>query len=478
MRDKILIVDENQTIRRTLAYCLNEQGFSLVETGTATDAITIFNKEHPDAVLLDINLSNGASLEVLREIKGHLPDTVVIMIAANLLSDEIFAALRSGADDFIVQPINLKELEARIRNGIEKKSLHRKVNSMPREKPKDFGFDRIIGCSPAMKEMLRLAHKVAESEVSCVLLQGESGTGKDCVAKAIHNTSIRAHHPFVAINCAALPSNLIESELFGYEKSAFTDARMRKEGLLEQADGGTIYLDEIGELDINLQAKLLRALEEKVFRRVGGLKDVNFSARVIAASNRDLKKDVKAGLFRLDLYYRLAVIQIDIPPLRERGDDVLLLARHFIDSFSNRLGKRHICKLTAEVARDFRQYEWLGNVRELRNTIERAMIFEDGNMITRHYLPRGIAADTVPDACSAKSAKITDNGTSVQFPREGISLDKVEKSFLKQALARSNGNVTRAARLLGITRDTLRYRLKKHGETINDVMKTGLTRVI
>jgi len=465
MRDKILIVDENQTVRRTLAYCLNEQGFSLMETGTATDAITIFNKEHPDAVLLDINLSNGSSFDVLREIKGHHPETVVIMIAAKLLSDDISAALSAGADDFIVQPINLKELEARIRNGIEKKSLPKKVDSMRREKPKDFGFDRIVGRSPAMKDMLRLAHKVAESQVSCVLLQGESGTGKDCVAKAIHNTSIRAHHPFVAINCAALPSNLIESELFGYEKSAFTDAKLRKEGLLEQADGGTIYLDEIGELDINLQAKLLRVLEENVFRRVGGLKDVNFNSCVIAASNRDLKNDVKAGLFRLDLYYRLAVIQVDIPPLRDRGDDVLLLARHFINSFSNRSGKRHICELTAEVARDFQQYQWLGNVRELKNAIESAMIFEDGNMITRHYLPSGIAADTVADAC-AKNATTTDNGTSVQFPREGISLDKMEKSYLKQALARSNGNVTRAARLLGITRDTLRYRLKKHGETI------------
>jgi two-component system response regulator AtoC len=336
---------------------------------------------------------------------------------------------------------------------------------MQREPQQVFSFEQIIGRSPAIQEMLCLAGKVAESEVSCVLLQGESGTGKDCVAKAIHYASRRSDAPFVAINCAALPSNLVESELFGYEKGAFTDARARKHGLLEQADGGTILLDEISELDINLQAKLLRVLEEATFRRVGGLKDVPFSARVIAASNRDLMRETKAGRFRLDLYYRLAIIQIDLPPLCELGDDVLLLAQHFIDSLGNRLGRQDITGLAPDVACAFRRYVWPGNVRELRNVIERAMTLEEGNLITTRFLPNGIASDGIVDSSPAERTNVVDRDSTITLPHDGISLDEVEKSLLKQALVRSGGNQTRAADLLGITRDKLRYRLKKHRET-------------
>src|SRR5438046_1761015 len=310
------------------------------------------------------------------------------MITANVLVDETIAALRVGAYDFIGKPINLEELHVAIRNGIEASRLRQEVNQIRRERSQQFSFDQIIGQSPAIREMLSMAQKVAESEVSSVLLQGESGTGKDLVAKAIHYGSQRAEGPFVAVNCAALPATLIESELFGYEKGAFTDAKARKEGLFEQAHSGTLLLDEIGELELSLQAKLLRVLEEGAFRRVGGLKDIPFDARIIAASNRDLKAESEAGRFRLDLYYRLSVIQIDIPPLRERGDDAILLAQHYITQFNERLRKR-VSGLTPEVAHTFRQYLWPGNVRELRNVIERVMILEDGDVITATYLPRG-----------------------------------------------------------------------------------------
>jgi two-component system response regulator AtoC len=295
--------------------------------------------------------------------------------------------------------------------------------------------------------------------VSSVLLQGESGTGKDLVAKAIHYQSNRSEGPFVAINCAALPGTLIESELFGYEKGAFTDAKARKEGLFQQAEGGTLFLDEIGELELSLQAKLLRVLEEGAFRRVGGLRDIPFDARVIAASNRDLKAESEAGRFRLDLYYRLSVIQIDIPSLRERGDDVLLLTDHYIESFGKRL-RKHVNEIAPEVAAAFRRYEWPGNVRELRNVIERALILEDGDVITMAYLPRALT-EGIRQSMSAHGQ--TSDGASSRFPlpAAGLSLDDVEMELVRQAIERSGGNQTKAAELLGISRDQLRYRLKK-----------------
>jgi two-component system response regulator AtoC len=328
------------------------------------------------------------------------------------------------------------------------------------DSPQSFGFDQIIGESRAMRDTISLARRVAQSEVSCVLLQGESGAGKDCLAKAVHHASPRAQNPFVAINCAALPSNLIESELFGHEKGAFTDAKTRKEGLLEQADGGTILLDEISELDINLQAKLLRVLEEGTFRRVGGLKDVQFTARVIAASNRNLKKETECGSFRLDLYFRLAVIQIDIAPLRERGDDVVLLAQHYLMSFGSRVGC-NIHGLSPEVARAFRLYDWPGNVRELRNVIERAIVLEDGDVISARCLPAGIL--TTPEIRTSHVERVNMDSTDSLFslPSDGISLEELETSLMKQALAQCNGNQTRAAKLLGLTRDQFRYRWKK-----------------
>jgi DNA-binding NtrC family response regulator len=423
--------------------------------------------ELPAALLLDVNLPDGSGLNVLREIKRRQPDAVVIMMTGNVLVADTISALRGGAYDFIGKPINLEELQVTIRNGIEAQALRKEVRLFRRERAREFSFDQIVGESPGMRDMFQLARKVAESEVSSVLLQGESGTGKDMVAKAIHYSSRRADAPFVAINCAAIPANLIESELFGYEKGAFTDAKSRKEGLFEQAEGGTLFLDEIGELELSLQAKLLRVLEESAFRRVGGLKDLPLDVRVIAASNRDLKAESEAARFRLDLYYRLSVIQIDIPPLRERVDDALLLAQRYITYFNERFRKR-VRGLTPEVAEVFRRYRWPGNVRELRNVIERVMILEDGDMITITYLPRGLTPDENNAQARAGSGnkppqQQSAEGESLNFrlPVEGLVLDELEMSLVRQALERSGGNQTRAAELLGISRDQFRYRLKK-----------------
>jgi two-component system response regulator AtoC len=460
LKDKILVVDDEQLIRWTLSEALRGWGYAPIEAETVAAGLTAFEADQPAAVLLDINLPDGSGLDVLREIKRRQPDAVVIMITANVLIDDTIAALRGGAYDFIGKPINLDELQVTIRNGIEAQRLRREVSLIRKERAQQFSFNQIIGESPAMREMISLARKVAESEVSSVLLQGESGTGKDLVAKAVHYSSHRADSPFVVINCAAIPANLIESELFGYEKGAFTDAKARKEGLFEQAEGGTLFLDEIGELELSLQAKLLRVLEEGVFRRVGGLKDIPLDVRVVAASNRDLKTESEQGRFRLDLYYRLSVIQIEIPALRERGEDVLLLAAHYISFFNERLKRKRIHGLTPEVAAAFSRYSWPGNVRELRNVIERALILEDDELITTKYLPPGFIVDSA--AGVSGSARSGASGASAfALPPEGIMLDEVEMSLVRQAIAQSGGNQTRAAELLGISRDQLRYRLKK-----------------
>ena len=455
---EILVVDDDQAIRWTLKEALQSWGFAPIEAATVAEAIKVFSAHLPAAVLLDIDLPDGSGLDVLREIKSEHQDAIVIMITGNVRVDTTISALRGGAYDFIGKPVNLEELRVTIRNAIEARQLRREVDQVRKERAREFNFRQIVGESPAMKKMLGLAAKVAESDVASVLLQGESGTGKDLVAKAIHYGSQRAERPFVAVNCAALPATLIESELFGYEKGAFTDAKARKEGLFEQAEGGTLLLDEIGELELSLQAKLLRVLEEGAFRRVGGLKDIPMDVRVLAASNRDLKADSEAGSFRLDLYYRLSVIQIDIPALRERGDDVLLLAQHYIGTIGTRLKRsKKIDTLSTEAKEVFRKYSWPGNVRELRNVIERALILEENDQITTEYLPGGLLQSprqSLPTAGADLPAQFV-------LPAEGISLDEAELSFVRQAIERSGGNQTRAAELLGISRDQLRYRLKK-----------------
>ncbi|HZT60801.1 MAG TPA: sigma-54 dependent transcriptional regulator [Pyrinomonadaceae bacterium] len=457
---KILVVDDERLIRWTLKEALRGWGYAPVEAPDAATALALFDSERPALTLLDINLPDRSGLDVLREMKQRDPDAVAVMVTAAVLVENAVASLRAGAYDFISKPINLDELQVTIRNALEAGRMRRELSSIRGERARKFGFDQIVGRSPAIKEMLALARKVAESEVSSVLLQGESGTGKDLVAKAIHYASRRSDSPFVAINCAAIPSTLIESELFGYEKGAFTDAKARKEGLFEQAEGGTLFLDEIGELELGLQAKLLRVLEEGAFRRVGGLKDIPLDVRVVAASNRDLKSESTQGRFREDLYYRLSVIQIDIPPLRERGDDILLLAEYYLQALGGSL-RRGVRSLSPEVAEALRRYAWPGNVRELRNVVERVLILEEGETVTKKYLPPNVAADV------GKQAPAADGQTSVdeivKLPPAGVSVEEVELSLVRQAMERAGGVQKRAAQLLGLSRDQLRYRLKKLG---------------
>jgi DNA-binding NtrC family response regulator len=456
-REKILIVDDERFVRMTLGEALRSWNYNAIEAGSIAEARTVFEREEPGVVLLDIDLPDGSGLDVLGEIKEKFPDTIAVMVTGNVDVENTIAALRGGAHDFIGKPIRLEELRVTLRNAIETRQLRREVKQA-RQSKSDFGFENIIGESAAIHRAIELARRVAESDVRAILLQGDTGTGKDLFARAIHYTSERRDAPYLAINCAALPANLIESELFGYEKGAFTDAKARKEGLLEQAHGGTIFLDEIGELELGLQAKLLRVLEESKFRRVGGLRDIHFDARIIAASNRDLKRESQAGAFRLDLYYRLSVIQIDIPPLRSRGDDVLLLAQHYIERANTKRRGKQLKGLSKETANIFKNYAWTGNVRELRNVIERASILEDGEMITTVFLPLDLLQSAGQTTAGAK------NFASFTLPPEGIALETVETELAKQAIERTNGNLTRAAQLLHISRDQLRYKLKKSGD--------------
>lgn len=452
---KVLIVDDDKQISRTLDLALTSWEYETVQAGNLAEAAELIEQEEPQIVLLDIELPDGSGLDFLKEIKKEHSETIVIMVTGNVDVKSTISALRGGAYDFIGKPIHLEELRVTLRNSVEVRHLRREVVQMRRQRAEQFEFDQIIGESDPIKKAILTAQKVARSDVSSVLLQGETGTGKDLFARAIHFGSDKRDAPYLAINCAALPATLIESELFGYEKGAFTDAKNRKEGLFEQADGGTLFLDEIGEIEISLQAKLLRVLEEGTFRRIGGLKEIPLDVRVIAASNRDLKQESNEGNFRLDLYYRLSVIQIDIPPLRERGDDILLLAQHYIDKTNHkRPGKNKLKGLAKATEKIFRRYKWEGNVRELRNVIERASILEDGNLVTTEYLPK----DMVGGGSDLRDA------SEFRLPTEGIPLADVELQLVKQAIARTDGNLTQAAKLLDISRDQLRYRLKKDSE--------------
>ncbi len=441
-------------MRRTLDAALRSWNYECLQAENIAEAEQVFAAEEPGVILLDIDLPDGSGLDFLTAVKEQKPETIVVMMTGNVDVKSTIAALRGGAHDFIGKPIRLEELRVTLRNGAETRKLRRQLKQVRREQSDRFSFAGIIGKSAAIKKAVELARKVAASDINAVLLQGETGTGKDLFARAIHYASERSDALYLAINCAALPANLIESELFGHEKGAFTDAKTRKEGLFEQANGGTIFLDEIGEMETALQAKLLRVLEDGMFRRVGGLKEIPFDVRVIAASNRDLKSKSAGGNFRLDLYYRLAVIQIEIPPLRARGDDVLLLADHYLEKTNaKRRGDKKLRGLATPTAEIFRKYEWTGNVRELKNVIERALILEDGEFVTTEHLPFDLTGKTAPN---------NEQGDSLfTLPPEGIPLETVELDLSRQALERTGGNLTRAAKLLHISRDQLRYRLNK-----------------
>jgi two-component system, NtrC family, response regulator AtoC len=450
---QLLVVDDERLIRWSLEQTLAKAGYAVSTASTGDAALAAVREDPPDVILLDLKLPDIDGLQVLRQIKELSPHLQVVIMTAYADVGTAVEAMKLGAYDYLPKPIDFENLAVTIRNALEASQLKRKVQLLSERHLYPYHFDRIVGTSRAIREVIALARKVARSETTTVLIQGESGTGKDLLAKAIHYESARAEEPFMEIACTAMPEALMESELFGHERGAFTDAKNQKKGLFEVAHGGTIFLDEIGDMSGGLQAKLLRVLEERNFRRVGGTKDITVDVRVIAASNRVLRQAVDSGAFRKDLYYRLQVVTITIPPLRERREDIPLLTGHFLKHFSREFKKR-LPRLAREAEQLLVHYDWPGNVRELRNVIERAMILEDtGDLLAGH----------LPPEIGGLNASVVSPAPAFHLPETGVVLEEVEREFVRQALELAQGNQTRAARLLGLTRDELRYRVKKFG---------------
>jgi DNA-binding NtrC family response regulator len=464
----ILVVDDEKLVRVSLKAYFERQGYAVNTAEDAAQATQVVNDDPPRAILLDVRLPDRNGMELLQQWKQGGLSSVVVMMTADPKLDDVKAAIKMGAYDFVSKPLDFDELSITLSNALETTDLRQEVRTLREEVRKHTGYRDVVGVSQPMKEVMNFILKVAASEAGTILITGESGTGKDLLAKVIHYNSSRADNSYVAINCSAIPETLMESELFGHEKGSFTDAKAMKRGLFEVADGGTLLLDEISELSPFLQAKLLRVLEDQTFRRVGGVRDLTVDVRVIAASNRDLERGVAEKRFRDDLFYRLSVITVHIPPLRERKEDILPLAEFYVKHYGQKFRKT-VNGMTTELQRVLANYDWPGNVRELKNAIERAMLLEEEEALSPTYLPiRVTSPQSSPlrrgDAEGEGEWKTTTDGRRVpvwEIPPGGTHLEEIEHMLVEQALKQTHGNQSRAARLLGISRDALRYKIKK-----------------
>ena len=448
---RILIVDDEESMRDFLSIMLHREGYQVDTATDGSQAVSHLREHSYDLVISDIKMPRMTGLELLAHIKERTPETVVLMVTAFSSTDEAVEAMKQGAYDYITKPFKNEEIRLIVKNALERRELRQENKALKEELGKRFSFGGLIGKSKAMQDVFTLMRKVAASPVK-VLVTGESGTGKELVAKAIHYNSDRSGGPFVPINCGAIPENLIESELFGHEKGAFTGAIKLKPGLFEIAENGTIFLDEIGELPPLMQVKLLRVLQENEVRRVGGTKDIQTNVRVLAATNRHLEDAVAEGSFREDLYYRFNVIRVDLPPLRRRREDIPLMIDFFWERFT---GQKEV-RVAEDAMRRLIDYQWPGNVRELENVIERATVLGRDKEITLDSLP--------PNLVTGMSTSVT---PLTDIPETGMDLDaylgEIEKEILLKALAKTDGVRKSAAGLLGITFRSIRYRLSKYG---------------
>ncbi len=449
----ILVVDDEKLILDMIKIELEKNGHNVTTTISSKEAIKLLELYDFHLVLVDLMMPHITGLELLQLIKEKNPDVQVIMITAHGSIETAVKAMKLGAFDYITKPFSADEFIITVNKAIEFARVQAELNFYRKEQKSHYGLNAIIGTSKEINEVKAIIKRVASADVKVILVEGESGVGKELIARAIHSEGQRSKKPFVAINCASLPENLLESELFGYEKGAFTDAKTAKDGLIEFADGGVLFLDEIGDMPLSLQAKLLRFLEERTVRKLGGLTDIKVDVQLVVATNKNLKKLVSEEKFREDLYYRIKVVPIYVPPLRGRPEDILEIARYYIDYF-NREFKKQIKGFSPIAQKLVLNYDWPGNVRELRNTIERAMIFEDKDLIMVERLPLEIIS------VSSRQPK---EKIGIKIPESGIDIEEVERELLKQALTISKGNQSKAARLLNIGVDAMRYRMKKYG---------------
>ena len=450
---RILVVDDEYLIRFTLQQNLTKEGYEVLLAETGEEALVKVEEEAPDLALLDIKLPGMDGYEVLERILKMDRDIIPIMITAYEDVERVVRAMRSGAFDYITKPFDFNKVRLSIEKALSASQLKREVKHLRQEKRNWFGFNHIIAVSQEMVRVLQIAEKMAQSDASTVLIQGESGTGKELVAHAVHDRSKRYNMPFITVNCAGFPENMLENELCGHEKGAFTDAKEVKKGLLEVADGGTLFLDEIGDMNLSMQGKLLRLVEQKTFRRMAGIKDIQVDVRIITATNKDLVRLRGEEKFREDLFYRINVASLKIPPLRERSNDILPLTKYFVQKYNEEFHK-NVEKVSKGVEDFFRSYSWPGNVRELKNVIERALILGEGDTLLMEHLPIEILGQ------ASRQGGVIDG---IRIPPEGISLEKVEEALVKQALKMTGRNQTKAAKLLDISRDALRYRMQKFG---------------
>ncbi len=451
MKKSVLVVDDEKLIRWSLKNKLSSWGYSVEVAEDAKEAYARLEKHLPNLVLLDIKLPDESGIDVLQRIRDISADVAVIMITAEGTVETAVQAMKLGAYDYISKPFNLSEMQMVVERALEKSEMKRSLDYYKADKIAGMARKKLIGTSRSFTEVLELIQKVAVSPVATVLLLGESGTGKNVIARAIHNQSERADKPYVTIECTTIPENLLESELFGHEKGAFTDAYSSKKGLFELAGAGTVFIDEIGDLPLAMQAKLLRVIEEKRFKRVGGIVDFDADVRIIAATNMDLETAVQNKRFRRDLYYRLNVVPIGLPPLRERGEDVILLAEFFMREFNQQFNKSFTA-INPGAKKLLLEYPWPGNIRELRNALERAVLLESGEEILAEHL--WLKTGLVEKAEQRETIETS-------FGND-LTMDEMEAEMIRRALKVADGNQTRAAQILGVTRDVLRYRMKKH----------------
>ncbi len=458
MKPLILLVDDQDSIRYFLSKTLVEEGYEVRTAATAAQALETINSELPDLVLLDLKLPDRTGLQVLADLKDILGEICVIMMTAFGDIKTAVEAMKLGAYDYVNKPINLEQLMFVIEKGLKSRELGRELLQLRRRHKVDTDSTVIPSQSPSMLTVYNTVQQVAKSDSTTVLIEGESGTGKDVIANMIHRISARHGLPFMEINCASLPEELLESELFGHEKGAFTDAKSQKLGLLELANRGTLFLDEIGEMSLTIQVKLLRVLERMTFKRVGGTKDITVNVRIISATNRNLAQAVEDKTFREDLYYRLKVVPVYIPPLRERKEDILVLTKHFLHLY-NKQFRKGFQSISQDCAEVLLNYEWPGNIRELKNMLERVVLLEDGETLVPAQLP---IANQVSRHLSA--VRRLENALARPIPEEGVDFDRlisdVEIDLIQKASRQSAWNQSRTAELLRMKRDKLRYRMK------------------